>query len=154
MESPTSLRGSGGGSLRQGSGQGKGEDSASPQHLWKRPSGPPKPEGEDTRDRGEVASTGWLWDDLIRQYRGNHRNQYIKTSNLEVFIFCEYAQISCVHKEKISSFSMVCKKQSSLYIEQYMKLPYSFTHWKLYICNIVWSICLQNIYLHHQSFTE
>lgn len=47
------------------------------------------------------------------------------------------------------SLSMVCKKQSSRYIEQHMKFPYSFTHWKLYICNTVWCICLQNIYLHH-----
>lgn len=114
--------------------------------------GHPRPRGGGRP--GSLASTGWLWDDLIWQYRGNHRNQYIKTSNLEVFIFCEYALISCVHKEKISSLSMVCKKQSSWYIEQSMKLPYSFTHWKLYICNIVWCICLQNIYLHHQSFTE
>lgn len=50
---------------------------------------------------------------------------------------CVYVKRRCL--------SMVCKKQSSRYIEQYTEFPYSFTHRKLYICNTVWCICLQNI---------
>jgi len=60
----------------------------------------------------------------------------------------QHTQTLYVHKEKTSSLSTTCQKQSSRYIEQSTKFPYSFAHWKLYICNIVWCICLQNIYLH------